>query len=502
MYRIFVLFYFVFLCGCAVALSTQAADTSRYSFSHDLRAGSQGSDVQHLQQYLNAHGAPVALRGAGSPGNETTYFGQSTKAALIHFQELHAEDILSSLNIKKGTGNFYSNTRAFVNASFAENGEVRIPTASVNNRPFSEGHTISGEITGVRTPVTLQNNLGDTIIVKQSDNAQFIFSQKIKPGSVYLVTATSQLFSRQYCYVSKGTGIMGAWDVTDIKVMCTTDPSRDPFLIPLTSGNAPEPNVVSLIVPTITLAALNKTYGDSPFTITATTTSDGTLTYTSSNSSVAVVSGTMITIVGAGTSTISAMQAASSLYAASSTSTLLTVAKADPAISALSNFTFDSADYSGLCFEDFDTPLPDCSPDSKALVLNLPTSKSPGVFTALVASNSDVVVTTTNAVFHIPGYPVIDAPFYFGSLAFDLFNLLTPGPFSTTATLYQAATDNYNAASTTFTITLNLTQHDPDGNFCANHGVMMRPPWGGAYGEYECSCPSKFTGQYCQTVVP
>ncbi|MES2994650.1 MAG: peptidoglycan-binding protein [Patescibacteria group bacterium] len=53
----------------------------------DLELGSQGEDVRALQKYLNTHGFPVAGTGAGSSGNETTYFGNATRAALILFQK-------------------------------------------------------------------------------------------------------------------------------------------------------------------------------------------------------------------------------------------------------------------------------------------------------------------------------------------------------------------------------------------------------------------------------
>jgi len=45
-----------------------------------------GSDVKCLQAILNANGHVVATSGAGSPGNETTYFGPRTLVAVRAWQ--------------------------------------------------------------------------------------------------------------------------------------------------------------------------------------------------------------------------------------------------------------------------------------------------------------------------------------------------------------------------------------------------------------------------------
>jgi peptidoglycan hydrolase-like protein with peptidoglycan-binding domain len=64
--------------------------------------------VKALQEFLNAHGYPVASVGAGSPGNETTRFGAATKAALIKYQK--------EKGITPASGYFGAKTRAAVNA--------------------------------------------------------------------------------------------------------------------------------------------------------------------------------------------------------------------------------------------------------------------------------------------------------------------------------------------------------------------------------------------------
>lgn len=68
--------------------STGSTGTSSVScsFTRALTVGSTGADVKCLQQYLNASGYKIAASGAGSPGNESTYFGSLTKTAVAKWQ--------------------------------------------------------------------------------------------------------------------------------------------------------------------------------------------------------------------------------------------------------------------------------------------------------------------------------------------------------------------------------------------------------------------------------
>jgi len=58
-----------------------------YLFNRNLKLGMSGPDVKELQKYLNSQGFKVSLKGAGSLGKETTFFGRATQAALIKFQK-------------------------------------------------------------------------------------------------------------------------------------------------------------------------------------------------------------------------------------------------------------------------------------------------------------------------------------------------------------------------------------------------------------------------------
>ena len=88
--------------------------------------------------------------------------------------------------------------------------------------------------------------------------------------------------------------------------------------------------------PTITgFSDISKVVGDSSFALTApTSNSTGAFTYTSSNPSVATISGSTVTIFGAGTSTITATQAASASYGSGAIAATLTVSFPPPATAA------------------------------------------------------------------------------------------------------------------------------------------------------------------------
>jgi hypothetical protein len=61
--------------------------TNTFTFTRYLSLGMSGHDVEELQFFLNTRGFTIASSGPGSRGEETSYFGTSTKRALTAYQD-------------------------------------------------------------------------------------------------------------------------------------------------------------------------------------------------------------------------------------------------------------------------------------------------------------------------------------------------------------------------------------------------------------------------------
>ena len=130
-----------------------------------LHLGSNGQDVLHLQKILNSDPeTQIVATGPGSPGNETTYFGNLTKQAVIRFQEEYAHDILSPAGLLYGTGYVGNLTIAKLN---------NILNSIVNNPTVSTTSSVS---------VSSQ--------VEQNATSSNIYVPTITPSNVSISTST------------------------------------------------------------------------------------------------------------------------------------------------------------------------------------------------------------------------------------------------------------------------------------------------------------------------
>ncbi len=85
-----------------------------FSFKNDLKIGSQGKEVTELQKCLTKD--PEVY----PSGEVTNFFGNSTKDAVIKFQEKYAKEILEPGGLKEGTGMVGKATRDKLNALCAK----------------------------------------------------------------------------------------------------------------------------------------------------------------------------------------------------------------------------------------------------------------------------------------------------------------------------------------------------------------------------------------------
>jgi formylglycine-generating enzyme required for sulfatase activity len=191
-----------------------------------------------------------------------------------------------------------------------------------------------------------------------------------------------------------------------------------------------------------------KVYGSAPFAIKpATSPSKGTWGYASSDTTVATVSGSQITIAGIGTTTITAYQAAAGNYLAASTTTTFTV---NPAAPKLGTFMIPTQRYGG-------------SP----ITIIPPTSTSPGAWS--YESSNSAVATVSGAT------------------------LTVTGVGSTVITATQAATGNYASArkSTTFKVTPGTPVLGPfviPIQSLVNKSFTITPPTSSSTGAWSFNC--------------
>jgi hypothetical protein len=84
---------------------------AEFTFTQNLKQGNIGIQVKYLQILLNSD----PETSIGNKGNETEYFGASTKKAVIKFQDKYASDILAPYGISSSTGFFGAASRIKAN---------------------------------------------------------------------------------------------------------------------------------------------------------------------------------------------------------------------------------------------------------------------------------------------------------------------------------------------------------------------------------------------------
>ena len=258
-----------------------------------------------------------------------------------------------------------------------------------------------------------------------------------------------------------------------------------------------------------------KTYGDPSFALTTpVSNSGGAFTFTSDNPAVATVNSGVVSIVGAGTVQITATQAASGNFAASSATAALTVNAATPTLGAfvlgrqvfgvkpfLPSFPVSSSP-GALSFSSSNGNVATIHPtsglvtvvgagastitvtqapttnflgSSTTATLNVdPATPSLGVFSALVKTWGDGPFVLTAPSSDSPGvftFSIAQGQQQIASISGNTVTILA-APATVTITASQAATVNYSSSS--ISTTLSIQSNLPQG-YTASGGVTRAP---------------------------
>jgi CHU_C Type IX secretion signal domain/Ig-like domain CHU_C associated/FG-GAP-like repeat/Putative Ig domain/IPT/TIG domain/Bacterial TSP3 repeat len=205
-------------------------------------------------------------------------------------------------------------------------------TATITATQATDANYLAGSIT---TTITVNKAVATlsamTSVTKNFGDASFslVTPTSVASGAVTFSSSDSNVAiinGNTVTVVGAGTATITATQATDANYLEATTS----FVL-----------TVNKIAPTLgAMTAISKLFGDSNFTITPpSTNSSGAFTYISSNTNVATISGSTVTIVGAGTATISVAQSTDSNYLAANTSVALTVSKAPLVLGAMAVIT-------------------------------------------------------------------------------------------------------------------------------------------------------------------
>jgi hypothetical protein len=323
---------------------------------------------------------------------------------------------------------------------------ISFPTKTIGDTPFKvqASSNSSGAITYTSSDTTVATILGDmvtiigagssTITASQESWTNYVSATATTTLQVDTVTTVLTNFSvpiktvgnaafnlinptsnrdGAFTYTSSNTSVatIEGSTVTIIGAGTSTITATQTGSNNYTSQTITSVLTVNPAPPTLSnFSVSSKTFGDAPFSfVNPTSNSNGTFTYASSNPSVATVTGNVAIIVGAGSCTITAVQASTTSYISGTITASLVVSKS---VTTITNFS-----------------IPDKTIGNSAFKLTPPTTNSNGVFTY---TSSDTAIAT---------------------IAKDIVTILGVG--AATITAVQASTANFLSGSITAPLTVN-----------------------------------------------
>ena len=248
-------------------------------------------------------------------------------------------------------------------------GTAIISASQIGNDDYLEATQVSRTLTVNKRTQTITF---DELPVKTYEDVPFTLPQKTDEGLTISYTCTNTAVAT----VSGNTVTILKPGTTDIIASQAGDATH------YAATEVSQTLIVNKAVQEMSFGALSsKTYGDAPFALSKVSNKNLTITYTSSDASIASITDNIVTIKHPGTVTITATQEGNAYYLAAETkSQTLTINKANQTInlSPLESRAFDSEDF------------------------ELPNLTDKGQTISYVSSKQDVATITGNIV-HITG---------------------------------------------------------------------------------------------------
>lgn len=195
-----------------------------YAFERDLYLNIKGEDVRLLQVLLNSDKRTmIALDGPGSPGKETTVFGQGTKEAVKKFQALFIE------YVGVANGRFGPRTRTVMNTICtgtytAESGQAynNVPSVQANATPKGEITEIPND--KIAPNISLSANL-NTVEAGGTFKVVLNASEEIKPITPDMIIITGGVIKeiRKLSKVSYTISVTASGETKNVEVQIEAD---------------------------------------------------------------------------------------------------------------------------------------------------------------------------------------------------------------------------------------------------------------------------------------
>ncbi|MFZ4400637.1 MAG: putative Ig domain-containing protein, partial [Bacteroidales bacterium] len=304
----------------------------------------------------NTQISAVVASGTSGSVSVITYGGTATKTGFVYGLPYSSIDVLAGWNQVNTSSQSYPYTATYVKSTV-------VSSASQNYSGLTTVNNVNNKWANPNSSVSLDYNTAPYLSYSITTTANTRFDRFVFPGLNMSSSGTPSTkiqlrwsvdnyatslgeftpgTSANY-YLSSidlsGTSAQSAAEIqfraymyngnTDNIASIAGNSYTSSDYTPTSYNNTYAAAIYGAIRPTPTLgtmADVNKNVGDPNFYITPpSSNSNGTITFSSSNTNVATISGSSVTIVGAGTSTISASQAATADYSEGSASFTLTV---------------------------------------------------------------------------------------------------------------------------------------------------------------------------------